>query len=459
MKHTTILLIAATSLSLSAQGAEWTSLFNGKSLSGWKQVGGDAKYTVENGAIVGESVVNSPNSFLTTKKDYGNFIFEAEINVDQGLNSGIQFRSQSKRSFEKGRVHGYQVEIDTSERKWSGGVYEEAKRGWLYTLSRNEGCQEAFDVDKWNKYRVEAVDNQIRTWINGVPCADILDSEAGHQEGFIALQVHSISDKALAGKKVRMRSPKILTKDLNAERWYMPSHVQEINYQANTLSPKQTSEGWKLLWDGKTSKGWKGAKLDEFPAKGWGVEKGELVVYSSGGAESRNGGDIITLEEFSEFELEVDFKITDTANSGIKYFVDPNLLKGQGSAIGLEFQILHDEKHPDAKKGNNGNRTIGSLYDLIPATNLSEATRTTKRVNPVGEWNRARIVVKDGRVQHWLNNIKVVDYPRGTQIFRTLVQRSKYHKWPNFGEWETGPILLQDHGDEVRFRSIKIREL
>lgn len=459
MKRTTILLIAAAGLSLNAQGAEWKSLFNGKSLSGWKQLGGDAKYTVADGVIVGESVANSPNSFLTTKKDYSNFIFEAEIKVDQGLNSGIQFRSQSKRSFENGRVHGYQVEIDTSERKWSGGVYEEAKRGWLYNLSRNEACQEAFDVDKWNKYRVEAVDNQIRTWVNGVPCADILDNDQGHKKGFIAFQVHSIGDESLAGKKVRMRSPRILTEGLSAERWYMPSHVQEINYQANTLTPKQASEGWKLLWDGKTSKGWKGAKLDEFPTKGWGMEKGELVVYSSGGAESRNGGDIITLEEFSEFELEVDFKITDTANSGIKYFVDPNLLKGQGSAIGLEFQILHDEKHPDAKKGNNGNRTIGSLYDLIPATNLSEATRTTKRVNPVGEWNRARIVVKDGRVQHWLNNIKVVDYPRGTQIFRTLVQRSKYHKWPNFGEWETGPILLQDHGDEVRFRSIKIREL
>lgn len=459
MKKLAMLSLLATGLSLHVQAAEWKPLFNGKNLSGWKQLGGDAKYTVENGMIVGESVSDSPNSFLATKKDYDDFIFEAEIKVDDGLNSGIQFRSQSKRAFENGRVHGYQAEIDTSERKWSGGIYEEAKRGWLYNMVRNEGCQNAFDTSEWNHYRIEAIGHRVRTWVNGVPCADLLDSDAGHSEGFIAFQVHSIHDDSLAGKKVRMRDPRILTDDLDDNRWYMPTPVPEISYQKNTLTPKQQSEGWKLLWDGKTTQGWKGAKIDGFPQKGWGIENGELIVYSSGGAESRNGGDIITLAEFSEFELEVDFMITDGANSGIKYFVDPNLLKGEGSAIGLEFQILHDEKHPDAKKGHQGNRTIGSLYDLIPASNLSERTRDTKRVNPVGSWNRARIVVKDGRVEHWLNNIKTVEYPRGSQIFRTLVQKSKYHKWPNFGEWETGPILLQDHGDEVHFHTIKIRDL
>lgn len=463
MKKISMLCIAtlafSATLSNPLSAAQWQALFNGKDLSGWQKLGGTATYTVEDGVIVGESVSNSPNTFLATKKDYDNFIFEAHIMVDDGLNSGIQFRSKSTRKFEDGRVHGYQVEVDTSPRMWSGGIYEEAKRGWLNNMVGNDKCQQAFDVSKWNHYRVEAIDNSIRTWVNGVACSDLLDNEAGHKKGFIAFQVHSIHDDSLAGKKVKLKDPKILTKNLGSERWYVPSSVPEINYQANTLSPKQVSEGWKLLWDGKTTKGWKGAKIDGFPQKGWGIEDGELVVFSSGGGEARNGGDIITLEEFSEFELEVDFKITNGANSGIKYFVDPNLLKGEGSAIGLEFQILHDEVHPDAKKGHNGNRTIGSLYDLIPASNLSEANRDSKRVNQVGEWNRARIVVKGGRVQHWLNGVKVVDYPRGTQIFRTLVSRSKYYKWPNFGEWDKGPILLQDHGDEVRFHSIKIRDL
>ncbi len=129
---------------------------------------------------------------------------------------------------------------------------------------------------------------------------------------------------------------------------------------------------------------------------------------SSGGGEARNGGDIITTREFSNFELEIDFRITPGANSGIKYFVDPYLLKGKGSAIGLEFQILDDERHPDAKKGVSGNRTVGSLYDLITAVNQTEEGNRIKRVNPPGQWNRARIVVRGNDVEHWLNNILVV---------------------------------------------------
>ena len=153
------------------------------------------------------------------------------------------------------------------------------------------------------------------------------------------------------------------------------------------------------------------------------------------------------------------FIFAEGAISGIKYFVDPDLLKGEGSAIGLEFQILDDVRHPDAKMGVGGNRTVGSLYDLIPAENLSEAGQKAKRFNEPGQWNRARVVVRGNQVEHWLNNIKVVEFERGSQIFRALVQKSKYAEWPNFGEWESGPILLQDHGDRVHFRSIKIREL
>lgn len=458
MKKLIILSALGLSLTCNAFASNWQSLFNGKDLSGWKKLGGDATYTVKNGAIVGKSIMGTPNTFLTTTKNYGDFIFEAEVKIDSGLNSGIQFRSQSKASFNQGQVHGYQVEIDSSERKWSGGIYEEGKRGWIYTVTRNQTCRDAFKLNDWNHYRVEAINNRIRTWVNQVACTDILDNEKGFKSGFIALQVHRIKDQNLSGKTVSMRKPRILTKNLADNQWDSPS-AQQINYMLNQLSNKQKNEGWKLLWDGKTFNGWKGTKMEGFPQQGWGVEDNSLVIYASPGTSVRNGGDIVTLESFSEFELELDFKITDGANSGIKYFVDPNRLKKQGSATGLEFQILHDEKHPDAKKGHQGNRTMGSLYDLIPATNLSEITRSKKRVNPVGSWNRARIVVKNGHVEHWLNNIKVVEYPRGSQIFKALVQHSKYAKWPNFGEWQQGPIVLQDHGDEVRFQSIKIRDL
>jgi hypothetical protein len=211
------------------------------------------------------------------------------------------------------------------------------------------------------------------------------------------------------------------------------------------------------LWDGKTNTGWRGAKINHFPVSGWEIKDGELTVLATDGGESTGPGDIITERLFSSFELELDFKITKGANSGIKYFVDPELNKGEGSAIGCEFQILDDENHPDAKAGTNGNRTLGSLYDLIAAENLSTIGRD-KQFKGIGKWNKARILVKDGKVEHWLNNEKVVEYDRTSQMFKALVAYSKYSKWSNFGQLPSGHILLQDHGNTVSFRSIKIRE-
>lgn len=222
------------------------------------------------------------------------------------------------------------------------------------------------------------------------------------------------------------------------------------------MTPNEVRKGWRLLWDGKTTNGWRGAKLDGFPQKGWNIEDGILSVSASDGGESTNGGDIVTTQAFSDFELSVDFKLTEGGNSGIKYFVDPSLNKGAGSAIGLEFQILDDKKHPDAKKGKNGNRTVGSLYDLIRAENFENSRG--KNFNGIGKWNNARIVVKDGHVEHWLNNVKVVEYDRWSQAFKALVEKSKYEKWKDFGVIPEGRILLQDHGDQVFFRSIKVRE-
>lgn len=220
----------------------------------------------------------------------------------------------------------------------------------------------------------------------------------------------------------------------------------------NNLSAKEKQEGWELLFDGKSTDQWRGAHKDQFPEKGWQVQDGVLMVIESGGGESQNGGDIVTKEEFSDFHLKLDFKITEGANSGIKYFVTEGY-DSQGSAIGLEYQILDDEKHPDAKQGNNGEgtRTVGSLYDLIAAQN--------KNVKPVGEWNQAEIVVKGNHVEHWLNGEKILEYERGSDQYKELVKNSKYNKFKNFGLAEEGHILLQDHGNRVYFKNIKIKEL
>lgn len=224
----------------------------------------------------------------------------------------------------------------------------------------------------------------------------------------------------------------------------------------NTLSAQEKKDGWKLLFDGKTTKGWRGAYKDNFPARGWTVADGLLTIQKSDGSESQSFGDIVTDGEFSDFDLMFDFKLTEGANSGVKYFVAEQSPKPKGSAFGLEFQVLDDDKHPDAKLGRDGNRTVGSLYDLIPAS--------SKKANPIGEWNTGRVVSKGKHVEHWLNGQKVVDYERGSEKFRELVAMSKY-KAPEynangrFGEAPKGHILLQDHGNQVSFRNIKLKTL
>lgn len=449
------LLFLSSTLMAQPNMSGWQPLFNGKDLSGWKKLNGDASYMVKGNTIVGVSKVNTPNTFLATEKSYTDFILELEVKVDDRLNSGIQIRSNSLPSYQNGRVHGYQAEIDPSPRGYSGGIYDEARRGWLYTLANNPKGRKAFRNGEWNKYHIEAIGPQIRVWINGVMCSNIVDTMTS--EGFIALQVHAIKSEEQAGSQVAWRDIRIKTDGLEEARWYPDPDVKEISYLVNNLTEYEKRHGWRLLWDGKTSKGWKGARLDHFPESGWQIKDGVLTILGTDGAEATGPGDIVTTNRYSNFDLSLDFMLTKGANSGVKYFVDPELNKGAGSAVGCEFQILDDEVHPDAKKGVSGNRTVGSLYDLITAKNL--VTGGEKKFNGVGKWNNARILSKDGKVEHWLNGEKVVEYDRFSQMFEALVNYSKYKDWPNFGRLPSGNILLQDHGNTVHFRSIKIREL
>jgi len=187
-----------------AADAKWEYLFDGKTLDGWVQRNGQAKYTVQDGMIVGTTVLNTPNSFLCTEKMYTDFILELEFLVEPGMNSGIQIRSNSFEHYRNYRVHGYQVEIDTSSRAWSGGIYDEARRGWLYPLKDKPEAQKAFKQNQWNHYRIEAVGERIRTWVNGVPAADLKDDMTS--TGFIALQVHG---SKVAGKNIKWRNIRI----------------------------------------------------------------------------------------------------------------------------------------------------------------------------------------------------------------------------------------------------------
>lgn len=450
-----LLLTACCGTALAADG--WTDLFNGKDLDGWVQRGGKATYKIEDGAIVGTSTTDTPNTFLCTGRDYGDFILEYEFKVDPRLNSGVQIRSHSfDKETEIGwlgktikipadRVHGYQIEIDPNpvqNRWWSAGIYDEGRRGWLYPGALGGNAKEftdqgrkIFKQDDWNKVRVEAIGHSISTTLNGTPCAFIEDGLTA--SGFIALQVHSIGkEKDKAGTQIRWRNLRL----------------QEVTPELNTLTEGEEANGSKLLWDGKTTEGWRSYHREEFPKGGWKIDNGILSINETGGAESAAAGDIITTKKYSDFELSVDFKITPGANSGIKIFVDPTLNKGGGSAIGPEFQVLDDARHPDAKLGKNGNRTVGSLYDLIPAPK-------DKLVHPVGEWNNARILAEGNHVSFFLNGLRTVDFERGSKEWRELVAGSKYSKWEKFGELPTGHILLQDHGNQVFYKNIKIREI
>jgi len=205
----TLCMLACTMLLSSPAGAartdKWEKLFDGKTLDGWIQRNGKAKYEVVDGTIVGTTVLNTPNSFLCTEKMYADFVLELEFLADPGINSGIQIRSHSYKNYKDGRVHGYQVEIDTSDRAWSGGIYDEARRGWLNDLKSNPAAQKAFKNGKWNHYRIEAVQNRIRTWVNGVPAADLTDDMTA--KGFISLQVHG---SKTAGNKIRWRNIRII---------------------------------------------------------------------------------------------------------------------------------------------------------------------------------------------------------------------------------------------------------
>jgi len=416
--------------------AGFVDLIGGQNLAGWQRRGGTATYAVENGEIVGRTVLNSPNTFLCTKRVYADFILEYDVMVDPRLNSGVQIRSESRPDYRNGVVFGYQVEIDPSERAWSGGIYDEQRRLWLATLEGNDAARHAFVNGKWNHYRVEAIGDRLRTWVNGVPAADLADGLT--RSGFIGLQVHQAQQ---AGLEVRWRRLRIQELPLAA-----------TGTTPNTLTREEREQRYELLWDGRTSWGWKSARGDKFPANGWEMKDGVLSVLASGGAESQAGGDIVTEQVFSDFELRLEFRLTPGANSGVKYFVDVDLNKGPGSAIGLEYQLLDDERHPDAKLGRDGNRKLAGLYDLIPAA-------AAKKTRPIGEWNEARIVSRGTHVEHWLNGEKVLEYERGSDAFRRLVSESKFKVWPDFGERPAGPILLQDHGDRVSFRNIKIRRL
>ncbi len=208
------------------------------------------------------------------------------------------------------------------------------------------------------------------------------------------------------------------------------------------------SEGKKqiVLFDGSSTDAWKDIESDHFPENGWVVENKILTVLPKTD-EHEGGHDIVTKEQFSNFILELEVRLSPGANSGVKYMVVNSYPKKKGQFLGLEYQLIDNERHPDAQLGRNGNRKMATLYDILPI-------REGVKINPAGEWNKVKIVVDKGQVEHWLNGSKAVVYNRTSDSFKELVRLSKYNTLENFGGQEQGHILLQGHGNEVSFRDI-----
>ncbi len=428
-------------------GSGWIDLTAGGLEHGWRQLGGVAEYALDGDTVVGASVIETPNSFLATKEEYGDFALQLEFRIDEGLNAGIQIRSHSDPVYRNGVVHGYQVEIDPSERAWSAGIYDESRRGWLFPLSLNAAASRALRQGSWNRLYIEAIGPAIRTWLNDVPAAYLLDEMT--LSGFIALQVHSVGPEQ-GGLQVRYRNVRLRTEDLAPRSGEFPYIVDT---RPNRLSEAEAALGWRLLFDGRSTEAWRGVNREEFPATGWEVRGGELTLVAANAGQPR-GGSIVTRETFSAFELQLEFRLAEGANSGIKYLVTEGRDSPPDTSAAFEYQLLDDLRHPDARAGRDGNRTLASLYDLLPAA------KPSRFVKGPGRFNHARIAVRpDGRVEHWLNHVPVLMFDRNSRELDEAIALGRFAGRDGFGEWPQGRILLQDDGDEVAFRSIKVRRL
>lgn len=340
-------ILSTGGLLSAADEAGFVPLFDGESLKGWHKAGGGATYRVEEGCIVGE-VGPGDNTFLCTDKVYGDFILKLELRLDVPGNSGIQFRSHKRER--DGRVYGYQCEIDPSPRAWSGGVYDEARRGWLYPLTSDEAAQRAFRVDGWNEYVIEAIGPRIRTWVNGVPCADFLD--AMDIEGLIALQVHS-------GKEGRIRWRNIRIQDLG-------KHI------------------WTPIWDGKTLDGW-----HILPGGTWAIEEGAIVGRSPA-SEPRHGL-LVTDREFDDFAVRVEY-LASRGNSGLYFRAEES-----GDEVGIHgFQAEIDPE-----------RDAGGLYETAGrAWVVQPSPEDVQKWYKSGVWNEMVVCAQGRDVAVFVNGHK-----------------------------------------------------
>lgn len=391
-----LFLIFLFSCNNTSTSSDWELLFNEKNLDNWEVKNGTAEYIIKENEIVGTSRLNTPNTFLCTKKMYKDFILELELNVEAPLNSGIQIRSNSIVDYNNGAVHGYQVEVDPSPRAFSGGIYDEKRRGWIYPLCENQEGRKGFKNGNWNHYRIEAIGPAIRVWVNGIQTANLRDDLT--TEGFIGLQVHDIGkDSSMIGKTVRWRNMKIKTENLEEER-IKKINAPEINLVANDLSDSEKDLGFEFLIDNISP-------------------DSQVVVYK--------------FKKIENFDLKFEFKLTEASEGGVQYFSNKNQ-KGI-------FQIIDNQSL--SKEDQKGNQSIASIKDHVTSKNICVEGRH-RDFRGLDKWNIGRVVVQGDRIEHWMNGYQLIDVDANTI----------------FTDWkkESQKIIFENKKGEIEFRSIKM---
>lgn len=378
-----LFLLTLSAPVFSQQG--WQDLFNGKDLKGWKVLGEDATFEVQDGMVVGTNQ-GRHNTFLATRKTYSDFILELEVWADPRMNSGIQFRSAQN---EKGRVYGYQAEIDPSARAYSGGIYDEARRDWLYPLSLNPAGQSAFKVNEWNTYRIEAYGNSIRVWVNGICTAVMEDDETA--EGFIALQVHGVGKKEEEGRQAKWRNVKLLTRGVADQLNPIPENIYQLNLVTGSLTPHEMNQGWIWLWDL--------AAMEGESAYQYKWEVADVMLYFT--VDKNDNVNFSKDLNNREFELSFQYWLAPDSEASMFYLVD-KYMKGK------RYQIVDTKKYPREED----RKRPGALLDEIAPENLSWAGMGERYLAPKGNWHQGRIVVRETKIEHWMNGFKIVEYDR-----------------------------------------------
>ncbi|HPD45921.1 MAG TPA: DUF1080 domain-containing protein [Anaerohalosphaeraceae bacterium] len=402
-------------------------LFDGTDLSQWTADGNKpAQWNVADGVVE----VALDKGSIQTRREFRDFRLHIEFNVPltnatgQGRgNSGVYIQKR----YEVQILDSYGLQSKDQD---CGAIYK--TKAPDKNVCKKPGEWQWYDIffnaAKWQgdqKFR----NARITVLHNGIMIHDDFEipnktgagSPEGPSAGPILLQNH--------GNNVRFRNI-----------WIVP-----LNETAapNMLTDEEKADGWKLLFDGKTGTGWRSVRSEGFPERGWVIRDG-MIIVNPGGSTPGGAGDIVTVDQYANFELKVDFRLSPGGNSGIKYFVMPELLK-KGTVLGIEYQLL------DPAVKTSPDTSLAAAYDLFAPMGV--------QARPAGQWNTARIVSKNGHVEHWLNGRLVLEFDRGSEAFQNAKADSKFKDVADFGTIKSGYILLQDHPKETAFRNIKIRPL